>query len=136
MSVTISVGRDIFEIGAAEFLKSWFSTIFIRLENEKWGSKYPTVMKEFYSGNLSHANAEKAKKEVEEIRKELINLSPEKIVWDFENRLAAPPWGRDISPSITSLSNYFVTSDGKDLFDVILKALESAIKHKKSIVIE
>ena len=31
--------------------------------------------------------------------------------------------GTNISPDITDLSDYFVTSDGRDLFEVLLKAL-------------
>ncbi|WAH38665.1 Imm70 family immunity protein [Alicyclobacillus dauci] len=37
--------------------------------------------------------------------------------------LSKQPWGTDITAEITSLSNYFVTSDGRDLFEVLFLAL-------------
>jgi 2,3-bisphosphoglycerate-dependent phosphoglycerate mutase len=45
------------------------------------------------------------------------------VVWDFEQRNVRPPWGDNISPTITSLADYFVTSDGRDLLAVIEEAL-------------
>ncbi len=43
---------------------------------------------------------------------------------DNEDLQAKPPWGTNISPEITDLSNYFVTSDGRDLFEVLSEALQ------------
>lgn len=39
-----------------------------------------------------------------------------KVIWDIDDMTKMPPWGKNISKDITDLSNYFVTSDGKDFF--------------------
>ena len=68
-----------------------------------------------------------------EIRK---RLKPYKLVWDKNDLARQPPWGSDISEDITNLSNYFVTSDGRDLFEVIFRANEMAKKEKCELIIE
>ncbi|EHV5202079.1 hypothetical protein K0T49_001657, partial [Listeria monocytogenes] len=53
MSVGIKVDFLWFPIGSGDFLHSFFSTICVNLEDKKWGSKYPTLMKKLYSGRLN-----------------------------------------------------------------------------------
>ncbi len=42
----------IYTIGTADFLHASFSTVCGRLENEKWGSRFPHLMNELYQGVL------------------------------------------------------------------------------------
>jgi len=135
MSVSFSVGRESWEIGAAAFLKAFFSTIFVRLENRSWGNRFPTIMNQLYSGRLSNREVESATVELKIIRDELSAFSPDQIIWDFEDETAQPPWGSKISQHITSLANYFVTSRGKDLFEVLFDALESATRNVQDVSI-
>lgn len=44
--------------------------------------------------------------------------------------------GEDISPDITSLSDYFVTSDGRDLFEVFFEVLSDAERAEAGIKVE
>lgn len=135
MSLGLWVGKKGFEVGTASFLKSWFSTIFTQLENEDWGSRFPTIMRDLYAGSVPHTKAGSALRELEGIRKALSALPPAQVVWDFENREARPPWGAEISPHITSLANYFVTSDGKDLIEVLAKVFDESAKTGQDVVI-
>ncbi|MNJ03822.1 hypothetical protein D3C73_1643020 [compost metagenome] len=48
------------------------------------------------------------------------------MIWDYEDLSKQPPWGSEISPEITNLSNYFVTGHGEDFFEVILRAIDEA----------
>lgn len=128
MSVSVWVGEQRFEIGDSAFLKAFFSTVFVRLENEDWGRLYPTIMRDLYGGRLSHLQADVAARELDSIRERLAAFSPGQVVWDFEHLEAKPPWGTQISPHISSLSNYFVTSDGKDLLDVLARAFSEAAR--------
>lgn len=126
MSLGVSVGKKNFEIGAFSFLKAWFSTVFVNLESGSWGSKFPVIMREFYQGRLCHSRAQMALEELDSIRSGLAEFSADKIVWDFEDRAARPPWGDAISSNISSLADYFVTSDGKPLLDVLEAAFTEA----------
>lgn len=47
-------------------------------------------------------------------------------MWDIEDLKKQPPWSNNISEDITDLSNYFVTSDGRDLISAIFKVFEAA----------
>lgn len=134
--ISFRVGCIIYEIGAGSFLHSSFSTVAYRLEKGKWGSKYPVIMNELYQGKLSCDNVPAAKKELEAIRKKLAKYSPDKVIWDIEDLSKQPPWGDKISERITSLANYYVTSDGRDFIDVFNMALDAAIEIKKDVLIQ
>jgi hypothetical protein len=135
MSLALWVGKTRYEVGQPSFLKSFFSTVYIRLEGKSWGSRYPTVMNELYSGKLSHAHVGTAEAELGSIRKGLSEFGPEEVVWDFEDLAAKPPWGDAISPGITSLAHYFVTSDGKELVEVLREVCRRAAQEKKDVEI-
>lgn len=92
-------------------------------------------MNELYQGELANANVSKAKVELNIIENELKNLSPDKVIWDIEDLTKQPPWGNKISNQITDLSNYFITSDGRDFLTIFRKALDAAIEIKKDVII-
>lgn len=135
MSVALWVGRKHWQAGSADFLKAFFSTVFVRLEHERWGDQYPILMRDIYAGRLAPERADAASKEVLLIRQKLSGLPVEQVVWDFEDRLARPPWRDQISPEIESLADYFVTSDGKNLLDVLAQGIQEARESKKDLEI-
>lgn len=124
MAVSFKVGNHYREVGSGDFLHSFFSTISFHLEPNGWGSRFPELMNELYQGQLASAKADKVLTDVLTIREELKAFPPERVVWDIEDISLAPPWGNNISDRITDLSNYYVTNDGKDLFDVLIASLE------------
>lgn len=69
---------------------------------------------------MKKKDVDKAKKELNIIKKELKAFTPDQIIQDIEDLSKQPPWGSDISEDITDLSNYFVTSDGEDFISVFL----------------
>lgn len=134
--VSFRVGCMMYEIGTASFLHSFFSTVAYRLENNRWGSKFPVIMNELYQGKLSFENVPAAKEELTQIKKALTKLSPNKVIWDIEDLLKQPPWGDNISEEISSLGNYFITCDGRDFIEVFFMTLNAAIEIKKDVMIQ
>ncbi len=126
MAVGFEVDFYWYQIGAGDFLYSFFSTVAYHLENGKWGKRFPAIMKKLYQGELKKKDVDKAIKELEIIRKELQSFTPDQVIWDIEDLSKQPPWGSDISEEITDLSNYYVTSDGEDFISVFMEALETA----------
>ena len=124
MTVGLKLGSITDEIGGQDFFHAFFSTVSYRLETNGWGARFPCLLKKLYQGRLEQGDAEQALEELNEIASELSKLSPNMVVWDIENLEASPPWGSNISSDITDLSNYFVTSTGRDLIDVIKECLE------------
>jgi 2,3-bisphosphoglycerate-dependent phosphoglycerate mutase len=135
MGISFLVGNRSFEIGTASFLNSFFSTIYVKLENEKWGSRFPTIMRELHSGKMSYKSAETATQELLRIRTMLREYPPTEVVWDFERRELMPPWENNINPAITSLEECFVTSHGKELIGVMLAVFKEAIRKRKDVVV-
>jgi 2,3-bisphosphoglycerate-dependent phosphoglycerate mutase len=126
MGVGIEVGDSYREIGAGSFLHCFFSTISACLEPRGWASRFPVLMRQLYQGELPAGDVRTGRSELETVRRELAAHAPSAVVWDFEDRSKRPPWGDNIAPRVTNLANYFVTSDGKDLFDVLFAALDEA----------
>lgn len=134
--VSFRVGCMMYEIGTASFLHSFFSIVAYRLENNRWGSKFPVIMNELYQGKLSFENVPAAKEELTQIKKALTKLSPNKVIWDIEDLSKQPPWGDNISEEISSLGNYFITCDGRDFIEVFFMTLNAAIEIKKDVMIQ
>lgn len=134
--VGFQVGYLWYEIGKDDFLKSWFSSINYHLEKCKWGNKYPLLMNNFYRGEILNSNLEAFKKEVLETKKELKKIKPKDVIWDIEDRSKQPPWGDKISKDITSLANYYITCNGKDYYEILLKAIDRAIEDNSNIEIK
>jgi 2,3-bisphosphoglycerate-dependent phosphoglycerate mutase len=134
--VDLHVAGRSFELGSDSFVYCFFSTVGANLETAGWGSRFPVVMNKLYEGDVSAAELPQLRLELTTIHEELRKFPPSKIVWDFEDRERRPPWGDNISTHITDLSNYFVTSDGKDLFEVLLRAVAEAERVKSAIKIE
>lgn len=133
--VGFTVSFNYYQIGSADFLHSFFSTVAYHLENKKWGSRYPFIMNRLYQGELSAEEISSAINELEEIQKRLCRFSPDKVIWDFDDLSIQPPWGANISNDITDLSNYFVTSDGEDFITVFQHALHQALEMKQPVKI-
>jgi 2,3-bisphosphoglycerate-dependent phosphoglycerate mutase len=81
-------------------------------------------MEKFYEGKLSQKDAVGALLELKIIKFELASLQPNKIIWDISDRSKTPPWGSNISRDITNLSNYFVTSTGRDFITSLEEIFE------------
>jgi len=136
MGVSLHTRAKSYELGAASFFASWFSTIYVRLENDSWGVRFPAIMNELYSGSVAADRVAEALRELKIIQTEFAGFCPDAIVWDYEDRTKQPPWGTNISPEITSLANYFVTSNGKDLFRVMRGAFEEALRSACAVTVQ
>jgi hypothetical protein len=136
MGIGLNVGDFYYEIGSGDFFHSFFSTISYHLEPEGWGTKYPNLMNELYHGSLKWNLATKVTQELTDVKRKLQNYKPSQVIWDIEDTSLQPPWGDKISTDITSLANYFVTSDGEDLLDVMFNALQTSYNEKENIEIE
>lgn len=126
MAVGFKVKYYWYQIGNGDFLHSFFSTVSYNLEDKRWGSRFPVIMNKLYQGKINWADIDNAIEELNIIKNELRAFAPDKAIWDVEDLSKQPPWGSNISKDITDLSNYFVTSDGKDFISVFSHALKKA----------
>lgn len=126
----------IYTIGTADSLNAFFSTVCGRLENGKWGSRFPHLMNELYQGVLPVKHLAAGTEELSQIKQELAQFAPDQVIWDIDDRSLTPPWGDNISDDITDLSNYFVTSEGEDFLSIFAAALDKAQQRNASLKIQ
>ncbi|ETT84901.1 hypothetical protein C175_05700 [Bacillus cereus] len=74
--------------------------------------------------------------EAKEAREKLKLFSPSEVVWDIEDLSKQLPWRDKSSTNITDLSNYFYTSGGKDMFEMLFKACGEALELEVDLEIE
>ena len=67
-----------FQIGAGDFLYSFFSTVAYRLEGAKWGDRFPVIMKKLYQGEIKRIDVDKSIKELNIIKQELKEPTPDR----------------------------------------------------------
>jgi hypothetical protein len=135
VTVSLHVGEKSLPLGTSNLVKSLFSTIYVRLEGGDWGARYPVVMGELYGGRLSAARIDEARRELARIRAGLSMLSPREVVWDYEHSEASPPWGVDVAPTVSNLAEYYWTSDGRNLLDVLEEAFRLSAERDEDVVI-
>ncbi|MFJ7934367.1 immunity 70 family protein [Sporosarcina sp. NPDC096371] len=136
MAVGFKVKYYWYQVGHGDFLHSFFSTISYHLEQNGWGTEYPFLLNELYNGKLENKNIDNAIIELEVIKMKLQNYSPAQVIWDVEDLSKRPPWGDNISKDISNLSNYFITSEGEDLMDMLMKALKKGLNTNLDVYIE
>lgn len=93
-------------------------------------------MTELYQGRLPHGNALLALAELQQAKVTLSKLPSTSVVWDIENRQSKPAWGDNIAAHITSLGNYFVSSTGRDMFDILEEALAASAEEQQDAVLQ
>ena len=136
MAVAVTVGSITDELGAPSFVHAFFSTVSAYCEPTGWGRRFPHLMNELYQGRLPYGSALLALAELQQAKAILSNLPPTAVVWDIENRQAKPPWGDNIASQITSLGNYFVSSTGRDMFQILEDALVASAEEQRDAVLQ
>lgn len=127
---TTSKNRTV-NVGSSSFLLCFYSTITKHLVSP--ATEVPKAYELLKSGKVAANDCLQAARELSQVREILSNISPDQVVWDISNPDKLPPWGGDISPTITSLGNYFVTADGKDLFSELIELLHFASESGESV---
>lgn len=137
MQATIGIQVDLYwySIGEPDLFFSFFSSIVVHLEKSKWGSRFPVVMNDLYQGKVEVDKLEACRKELEVIREELKQFGPDQVIWDCEHPEKMPPWD-EIDPDIKDLSEYYISSSGEDLFEVLLTAIQDGLEYKADLEIE
>lgn len=135
MTVGLRIGNTFNEVGTADFMHSFFSTISFHLEPSGWGTRFPEIMNELYQGELNPDHAKKALDDAINIKKELKAFKPVRVVWKIENIGEKPPWGDYIDGAVTDLSNYHITCTDRVLMDLLIECLEYQVESGKKLSI-
>lgn len=129
MAVGVKLRSVTTEIGTGEFFNAFFSSVSGLLEPSGWGTRFPTIANKLYAGEVNPEDATAALRELSTIQLELAKYNPDSVIWDIDDRSKRPPWGDDISPDISSMADYFVTSTGRDLMETLQEIFEEQAKN-------
>lgn len=133
--VSIEVDIYCYSLAEQELFFSFFSSIAIRLENGKWGSRFPLTMHEFYQGRVENAHLKLFQQEVRQIAQELSKLPVDYQVWNCENPSIPVPVDQKNVQAL-HLADCFVTTSGKGFFEVIEMAVQDGLDYKGDVSIE
>lgn len=136
MMLKIYVGQDSHEIGEEGLLHSFYSTIAVRLEHGKWGSRFPVLMNELSKKKLRWQQAEAAQKELGIVEKEFRELPPGDLVWDIDNRDAVAPFAEALHHDVGTLDNCFMTVEYKSLLKVLRQMLDQSRRMHEPVYIQ
>lgn len=125
MIMVLKQGRVETEVGSKELVHSLFSTVAVRLEGGKWGSRFPVVMNQLSKGSLTHEHCQAAMAEMKTIRQELQKFKPDQVVFDAKDLKAKPANIADIILHLGTLATCHTTIGGRSLIDEIVDNLES-----------
>jgi hypothetical protein len=131
--VDLYVANTMWRIGEDDFLHSFFSTVAYQVEREGWGSRFPALMKELYMGRLPKDRVPAAHRELDEVRARLSALPPSERVYSYDEPNLPTPW--DVPRGATTLADCFLTSGGKNLLDVLARALDVSAEAEADVEI-
>lgn len=130
------VGPLAYPVGSAAFLGSFFDTIAVLLEGGVRGSRYPALASLYETAELAPERAGEAREHLADVASRLRAFTPAEVVWDMDDPARRPPWGDEIAPTILTLDDYHVTSDGRKLVAVLDAALDAASRVSKPLRIQ
>lgn len=130
------VGPIAYPVGSGAFLGSFFDTVAVLLEERNRGSRYPALASLYVTGELAPELASEARTQLAEAASRLRSFAPADVVWDMDEPGRRPPWGDEIAPTILTLEDYHVTSDGRKLITVLDAALDAAARVTKPLRIQ
>ena len=133
MRVYTSDESKMVDVGTGSIWISLYSTVLVAFTCEIKNS-VPQAM-QFLRTACCNANATGITAEqMKSIQNSLLELSPEKAVFDWRRPKQLPPWEGNIASTVTSCANLYTTADGQDLFTELIKLLEYSAEKKLDIV--
>ncbi len=131
MNIVCSNAKYSVSLGGSDTWIVLCSTIRYHLGKEK--NRFKHVFEFIETGLCDNKNCLETAREFNLVRDALSGFEPDQIVYDDKNPKVLPPWGKNISPIITSCSNYLTTGDGNDLLAEMVKIFTQAYYTKANV---
>ena len=131
MIIVSSDSKKYISVGGADTWQTLCSTIHYHLGSHK--NEITHVWNFLKTGHCAKFDCLNAAKEFNLVRDALSAIKPDQIVYDENDPTRLPPWGKEISPVITSCSNYLTSGDGDDLLAELVKLFTYAAYVKADI---
>ena len=127
-------GKKYVNIGGGDIWKAVYSTAVSCVGKKR--KKYQLAFDFLETGKCDGNQGYDVARQINFLRDELSQFSPEKAAYDIDNPKVPAPWKGKLSPVVTSCANLFTTADGQDLFYEIVVILCYAKVAKTDVDIE
>lgn len=127
-------GKRFINVGGVDIWKAVYSTAVSCVGKKR--KKYSLAFDFLETGNCESKNGYDVARQINQIRDELSQFTPEKAVYDIDNPRLSAPWKGRLSPVVTSCANLFTTADGQDLLYEIVCILCYAQVAKTNVISE
>lgn len=132
MRLTTSNYTKTVDVGTGTIWYSLFSTIMLYVPEEVKNT-VPDAIDFLKEGACSYVTASAISKQMRIIKDSLKNVDANKAILDFKHSEHPAPWKGHISKDVTSCADLYLTADGKNLIDEVVKLLEFADETKVAI---
>lgn len=122
-----------FWLDSGEHFRSFFSTIWNRLEHRRWGSRFPVMMNKLFQGYADASDMDALAAELKVIQEEFRQLPVYELTWNYEKPDACPPDGMQFDAPVRTCEDFFLHYNGLDLFHALWGCIE-AVKWQHTAV--
>ncbi len=123
-------------LDSGEHFLSFFSTIWNRLENRRWGSRFPVIMNKLFWGSADASDMDAFATELKIIQEEFRQLPVHKLTWNYERPDACPPDGMQFDAPVHTCEDFFCHYNGLDLFEKLWRCIRDVKYHRTSVLVK
>lgn len=134
MIILCENGKRSVNIGGSDIWKAVYSTIVSCIGEKR--NDFKLALDFLKSGKCNGEQGYEVARQINLIRDELSQFSPDKAVYDIDHPGLTAPWVGQLSPVITSCANLFTTADGEDLLYELVSILCYAKVAKTDVRVE
>ena len=113
--------------------RSFFSTIWNRLEHRQWGSRFPVTMNKLFPGDVDVSEIDAFAAELKVIQEEFRQLPVYELTWNYEQPDACPPDGMQFDAPVRTCEDFFCHYNGIDLFHALWGCVKDVKYHGTSV---
>lgn len=113
--------------------RSFFSTIWNRLEHRQWGSRFPVMMNRLFLGEADASEMDALAAELKVIQEELRKLPVYELTWNYEQPDACPPDGMQFDAPVRTCEDFFCHYNGLNLFNKLWECIKEVKYHNTSV---
>ena len=130
MTIQSSDSKRFINVGTSDVFLSLYSTVFMRIDKK---TDIQLAIEFLRTGACNIENALECARQFNLVRDRLSQILPENSVYDMRHPENKAPWLGNLSPTITSCANMFITADGKDLLFELVSILTYSYYAKVSV---
>lgn len=124
MLIISSDEKRLVDVGGSDIWYSVYSTALDAFAGEQ--EKIASALEFMEEGECVASDGYETARQFNLIRDKFAGISPDRAVYDIQDKKRPAPWKGRLSPVITSCANLYTTADGRDLLYEVVSILTYA----------